>query len=442
MEDRHENTSKGARLPSWYDGKKIDEVQFCSDFLGRHPMKCVHGRLFTVDGAVEDEGGISRMILEEVSGCLSSGISKAVTNLLAALKLTAYSPPLPIETDRIHVANGTYFLNGSFTEDKAWCNNRLKVRYEPNAPKPERWLGFLSELLEPEDIPTLQEYLGYCLIPSTKGQKMLLLIGKGGEGKSRIGLVMRSLLGDSMNMTSIQKVENNRFSRADLENKLLMVDDDMDMAALPKTNYIKSIVTAECKMDLERKGVQSYQSRLYARFLCFGNGALTALHDRSDGFFRRQIVLTTRDRPVGRVDDPFLAEKLADEAEGIFLWCLEGLNRLLANNYQFSLSGKARENVETVKRSSNNVIEFLRSEGYIRFRADAEASSRALYEAYKLWCEDNVRKPLSANRLSSELAQNEALYKVEATNNIYAAGKRVRGFVGIEVLARPSFLRR
>lgn len=442
MEDRHENTSKGARLPSWYDGKKIDEVQFCSDFLGRHPMKCVHGRLFTVDGAVEDEGGISRMILEEVSGCLSSGISKAVTNLLAALKLMAYSPPLPIETDRIHVANGTYFLNGSFTEDKAWCNNRLKVRYEPNAPKPERWLGFLSELLEPEDIPTLQEYLGYCLIPSTKGQKMLLLIGKGGEGKSRIGLVMRSLLGDSMNITSIQKVENNRFSRADLENKLLMVDDDMDMAALPKTNYIKSIVTAECKMDLERKGVQSYQSRLYARFLCFGNGALTALHDRSDGFFRRQIVLTTRDRPAGRVDDPFLAEKLADEAEGIFLWCLEGLRRLLANNYQFSLSGKARENVETVKRSSNNVIEFLRSEGYIRFRADAEASSRALYEAYKLWCEDNVRKPLSANRLSSELAQNEALYKVEATNNIYAAGKRVRGFVGIEVLARPSFLRR
>ena len=442
MEDRRENTSEGARLPSWYDGKKIDEVQFCSDFLGRHPMKCVHGRLFTVDGAVEDEGGISRMILEEVSSCLSSGISKAVTNLLAALKLTAYSPPLPIETDRIHVANGTYFLNGSFTEDKAWCNNRLKVRYEPNAPKPERWLGFLSELLEPEDIPTLQEYLGYCLIPSTKGQKMLLLIGKGGEGKSRIGLVMRSLLGDSMNMTSIQKVENNRFSRADLENKLLMVDDDMDMAALPKTNYIKSIVTAECKMDLERKGVQSYQSRLYARFLCFGNGALTALHDRSDGFFRRQIVLTTKDRPAGRVDDPFLAEKLAEEAEGIFLWCLEGLNRLLANNYRFSLSGKARENVETVKRSSNNVIEFLRSDGYIRFRADAEASSRALYEAYKLWCEDNVRKPLSANRLSSELAQNEALYKVEATNNIYAAGKRVRGFVGIEVLARPSFLRR
>lgn len=87
---------------------------------------------------------------------------------------------------------------------------------------------------------------------------MLMLIDKGGEGKSRIGLVMRSIFGDSVNTTSIQKVKNNRFSRADLESKLLMVDDDMDMSALPKTNYIKSIVTSECKMDMKRKGVQSY----------------------------------------------------------------------------------------------------------------------------------------------------------------------------------------
>lgn len=431
----------GMEQPSWYDGKMIDEVAFCASFLHQHPMKCVRNRLFTVDGVIEDEGKIQQMILDEVMTCQSIGIAKKVKSLFDTVKLMAYSDPLPIETDRIHVANGTYFLNGTFTGDKTYCNNRMRVNYNPNAPQPQRWLHFLSDLLVPEDIPTLQEYLGYCLIPSTKGQKMLMLIGKGGEGKSRIGLVMRSILGDSMNTTSIQKIENNRFSRADLENKLLMVDDDMDMSALPKTNYIKSIVTAECKMDLERKGVQSYQSQLYARFLCFGNGALTALHDQSDGFFRRQIVLTTKDRPADRTDDPFLVEKLMSEMEGIFLWCLEGLHRLLANNYQFTISGQAVENVETVKRSSNNVIEFLQSEGYIRFKADAQASSKAIYEAYKLWCEDNVRKTMSANRLSSELAQNERLYNVEATNNIHVNGKRVRGFIGIEVLAKMPFLK-
>lgn len=300
--------------------------------------------------------------------------------------------------------------------------------------------AFLSELLEPEDIPTLQEYLGYCLIPSTKGQKMMMLIGKGGEGKSRIGLVLKAILGRCMNTGSIQKVESNRFARADLENRLLLVDDDMDLNALPKTNYIKSIVTAEMAMDVERKGIQSYQVQLYVRFLCFGNGALSSLYDHSDGFYRRQLILTTKNRPAERKDDPFLVEKMCGELGGIFLWCLEGLQRLIANDYQFTVSEKSNENVETVKRSNNNIIDFLQSTGYIRFKADMEASSKELYEAYKMWCEDNACHCLTANRLSSELAQNEALYNVEATNNIYlSGGRRVRGFVGIEVLVHSGF---
>ena len=167
--------------PDWYDGRHINEVLFCQQFLEKHPMKCVRGRLFTVDGLIEDEGQIGNLILEEISGVLTSGLSKVVTNLLASIKLQAYSPPLPIETDRIHVANGTYFMDGSFTADKSYCNNRLTVAYNPNAPAPKKWLQFLSELLQPEDIPTLQEFLGYCLLPTTKGQKMLMLIGKGGR---------------------------------------------------------------------------------------------------------------------------------------------------------------------------------------------------------------------------------------------------------------------
>ena len=67
---------------------------------------------------------------------------------------------------------------------------------------------------------------------------------------------------------------------------------------------------------MERKGVQSYQRDIYARFLCFGNGALTSLYDHSDGFFRRQLILTTKDKPADRTDDPFLVEKMCAELEG------------------------------------------------------------------------------------------------------------------------------
>ena len=66
--------------------------------------------------------------------------------------------------------------------------------------------------------------------------------------------------------------------------------------------------------------------------------------------------------------------------------------------------------------------------------SNMRASSKAIYEAYTRWCDDNAQKPMSANRVSSELAQNELLYNVEATNNVHIGGKRVRGFVGIEVV--------
>ena len=54
--------------------------------------------------------------------------------------------------------------------------SRFPIAYNPQAEKPVVWLRFLSDLLYPEDIPTFQEYIGYCLVPSTKGQRMICLL--------------------------------------------------------------------------------------------------------------------------------------------------------------------------------------------------------------------------------------------------------------------------
>ena len=170
----------------------------------------------------------------------SCGLAKRASGLLEMLKLEAYAPDLPLHEDRIHVSNGTLFLSGEFRPEKEFCRNRLPVRFNPNAPQPVHWLHFLSELLEETDILTLQEYLGYCLIPTNRGQVMMLLKGNGGEGKSRIGVVMQKLLGSNLKNGSIAKVERSPFARADLEHELLMVDDDMKMEALKSTHYLKS----------------------------------------------------------------------------------------------------------------------------------------------------------------------------------------------------------
>ena len=212
-----------------------------------------------------------------------------------------------------------------------------------------------SGLLKDEDILTLQEYLGYCLRPTNRGQVMMLLKGNGGEGKSHIGVVMQKMLGDNLKNGSIAKVERSPFARADLEHQLVMVDDDMKMEALKSTHYLKSLITAEMPMDLERKGEQSYQGKMYVRFLAFSNGDLESLYDHSDGFYCRQLILSVKKKPLDREDDPFLADKLCAEIEGIFFWCLDGLRRLIGNNYHFTESDRTKDNRAEAKQEADNV---------------------------------------------------------------------------------------
>ena len=427
-----------ADIAVWFDGKAINEVIFCEEFLRDYPMITVNGTFFTVNGIVNDENRLKKEIYDRIKPYVTSNIAKRVTNLLDVMRMECCAADLLLYQDRIHVANGTYHLDGTFSTEKDYCRNRLPVAYHPEAPQPVTWLHFLSQLLEPEEILTLQEFIGYCFIPSTKGQKMLMLTGKGGEGKSRIGVVLRALLGTNMKTGSVAKVETSNFARADLEHELLMLDDDMKLEALPQTNNIKAIITAELPMDLERKRQQSYQGDLYVRFIGLGNGVLQALHDRSVGFFRRQIILTTKEKDPNRKDDPYIAEKMTAEAEGIFLWALEGLHRLIANDFRFTLSQSALDNLNDAVSDGNNIIDFLASEGYIRFRADYEASSKNLYAVYKQWCDDNALNSLSQKSFGSFLKQNESRYNLEYTNKVNIGGGRfARGFVGIELLQRP-----
>ena len=420
-------------LSDWYDGKKINEVAFCREFLSEHPMICVKGSFFTTEGRIADEDTLGKLIYDKLSACVKSGLARRVDSLMDTLRKEAYQPELPIQTDRIHVANGTLFLDGTFTEKKEYCRNRLPVNYNPDACYPPEWIMFLDQLLEVDDIYTLQEFMGYCLLPTTKAQKMLMIVGQGGEGKSRVGVVMRAIFGENMVNGSLAKVETNRFARADLEHALVMVDDDMKMEALPETNYLKLIITAELPLDLEKKGKQSYQSELYARFMGFGNGPLKALYDRSEGFFRRQIILTAKKKDPNRRDDPDLSEKLTANPEGLFLWCFCGLQRLIEQKYRFTVSSLAKANMEAAVSDGNNVVEFLQSEGYISYFSEAEASTTELYQAYKLWCEDNAYAPLSQRSFSLHLTENQEACQIRASNNIYLkGGRRVRGYIGIE----------
>ena len=133
--------------PEWFDGKKVEEAAFCRAFLAEHPMICVNGSFFTKEGRICDESRLRRKIYDVINPYVTTGLAKKVDSLLELLRVEAFTDDLPVQTDRIHVANGTLFLDGTFTADKENCRNRLPVAYDPDAPFPSRWLQFLNELL-------------------------------------------------------------------------------------------------------------------------------------------------------------------------------------------------------------------------------------------------------------------------------------------------------
>ena len=184
----------GTETPEWLDGKSINETIFSRDFLKDHPMRSVNGKFYTTEGQIRDERILKRKIFSLIKPYVSSNLSQKVNNILEVIRMDCTIAEFPIETDRIHVANGTFYLNGELSDERQFCQNRFPVAVNLCAGRPERFLNFLDNLLYEEDIPTLQEYLGYCMIPCTKAQKMMIILGKGGEGKSRLGLILEKLI--------------------------------------------------------------------------------------------------------------------------------------------------------------------------------------------------------------------------------------------------------
>ena len=127
--------------PAWFDGKKINETVFCDEFLRDYPMVTVNDAFFTVNGRVHDENRLKKVIYDRIKYYVTSGVAKKVTNLLDVMRMECCTAKLSLYQDRIHVANGTYYLNGTFSPEKDFCRNRLPVAYNPDAPQSGKIIG-------------------------------------------------------------------------------------------------------------------------------------------------------------------------------------------------------------------------------------------------------------------------------------------------------------
>ena len=98
--------------PAWFDGKKINEVAFCAEFLREHPMICVHDNFFSPDGWVSDENRLKNPIYQAIRPYVTSGVAKKAASLLDAMRIECYAPSMPVYQDRIALPTGRCFWTG------------------------------------------------------------------------------------------------------------------------------------------------------------------------------------------------------------------------------------------------------------------------------------------------------------------------------------------
>lgn len=429
--------------PAWLFQGRVIEADFCDAFRQKYgDMACWGGVFYDENGLVERDKLLQR-ITQELSPYVTTRLAQKAKDLLAALRSFCYQEAPQADPTRIHVKGGYITLDGVFHADRYITQNRLDVEYDPAAQPPAVFLDYVNALLEPEDVLTLQEFLGYCCIPTTKAQKMLFLIGSGGEGKSVLTQVLKGVFGTSMTSGSLHDLERNRFTLANLEGKLLFLDEDMGVSATKESQVQKRLVTANAPLSIERKGEQAVQAMLTCRLMAFGNVPFSTLYDHSEGAFRRRIILTTKPKQEGRRDDRDLPDKILQGKSGVFNWMLEGLSRLTSNGWEFTISQRARENLEETKQESFNLLGFLADENAVRLGdLSRKITGVDLYDAYTAWCYANGEKPVSRKSVTSYLKQEQQRLGIQASNHVPdSQGGKVRGFAGIEILDRRFLVR-
>ena len=78
---------------------------------------------------------------------------------------------------------------------------------------------------------------------------------------------------------------------------------------------------------------------------------------------------------------------------------------------------------------------FLEESGWVRFGPGYRVTSGKLYEHYQRWCLDQGVMPKTMRELCTYVSQNQEHYHIRSSTNIPVGnGKRLRGFLGMEVI--------
>jgi hypothetical protein len=157
-------------------------------------------------------------------------------------------------------------------DEKKIFTYQIHATYDKDKECP-KFLKFLNEVVDKENLPIIQRFIGYTLYPDMPYHKMLWLHGIGRNGKTTLMKILTSILGRE-NITSISIDELNpqfRFTAARLFGKLVNISSEPTSRKELETELIKKLVGGDM-VSAEKKNKQNtIEFENFAKIIVLGN---------------------------------------------------------------------------------------------------------------------------------------------------------------------------
>ena len=424
-------------LPDWYEMTERGGLRFVpgvlADYLAKNePAFYSTGAFYAYENGVyriRNDLWAANKVREYMM--VGSATQNAITDCAWQWRIQIVKPVEEVNANPfvINLRNGLYHVLEKrlvpHTPD-FYSTVQIQASYDPDAQCPA-FFDYLHGVLNEPEIQLMQEILGYFLVPLGKAQKSFVLVGAPNAGKSTILSVVQDILLGRENVSNIPwQSLGDRFNKAELYGKLANIFADLPTKAIEDNGFFKA-ATGEDYITAERKNKDPFTFRPYARFLFSCNEIPRNYGDRSDGFYRRLIIIRFSHSVPKEKRDPNLLEKLAAERNGILMWALAGLHRLMEQNYQFTETAATQEELRRYKVESNSALLFV--EECCVVSPDAVSAREEVFDRYREYCARNGLRAMSQTSFNRDVEGIAPTIR-RATDNV--ASRRIWRGLGLQ----------
>jgi putative DNA primase/helicase len=371
--------------------------------------------------------------------------AKTLNSIIAHLRgIVEQSKPFAEPRKVIHLANGVIVFNGAEAELRPFSpefrsRNRSPIVFDAEA----RCDRFLNELVlpavHPEDVELLQRFAGMLLLGYNRAQRLLILDGEAGRGKTQFANIMQGLVGMA-NVTQLrtkhlaERFELYRYIKRTL---LVGVDVEADFLSTKGAAVLKGLVGGDW-FDAEQKGgTGSFQMQGTFNVLITSNARLRVRLQGDVGAWKRRLNIVRYEAPPpARKIPDFGGLLLRTEGSGILNWALVGAQKLLTEipdeGGDFQMTARQRDIVDSLLAESESLRHFLQD----RVIADTygDVTVNELVEAYGAYCPERRWQPLPITEIHNKLeGLMLELFGVTKHHGVKRDDKNQRGFSGAKL---------